>query len=138
AAGALFIAPYVILSASAGIVADRFAKARVIAAYKAAEIVLMASAAIAFHLGSVTALLAVLVGLGIQAALFGPVKYGVLPEYLAEDELLAGNGIIEATTFCSIVCGTVAGGGLILLDPGPAVVGATGMALALLGLFGAL
>ena len=59
----------------------------------------------------------------MQAALFGPVKYGVLPEYLADDELLAGNGIIEATTFLSIVCGTVAGGGLILLDAGPMVVG---------------
>ncbi|HXT78975.1 MAG TPA: MFS transporter [Acetobacteraceae bacterium] len=133
AAGALFIAPYVILSASAGIVADRFAKARVIAAYKAAEIVLMASAAIAFHLGSVTALLAVLLGLGIQAALFGPVKYGVLPELLDEHELVAGNGLIEAATFLSIVTGTVAGGGLILLDRGVAVVGLLGVMLSVVG-----
>ena len=56
-----------------------------------------------------------LVGLGVQAALFGPVKYGLLPEHLAEDELVAGNGVIEATTFLSIVVGTVAGGALVLL-----------------------
>src|SRR5690242_19029996 len=137
-AGALFIAPYILLSATAGKLADRLAKPRLVVIYKAAEVLLMAAAAAAFLFASVPALLAVLVGLGVQAALFGPVKYGVLPEYLAENELLTGNGIIEATTFLSIVCGTVAGGGLILLDPGPAVVGATGMALALLGLFGAL
>ena len=87
---------------------------------------------------SVPALLAVLFGLGIQAALFGPVKYGVLPEYLAAEELIAGNGIIEATTFLSIVCGTVAGGLLILLPAGTAAVGAAGIALSLLGLFAAL
>jgi acyl-[acyl-carrier-protein]-phospholipid O-acyltransferase/long-chain-fatty-acid--[acyl-carrier-protein] ligase len=52
--------------------------------------------------------------------------------------LLAGNGVIEATTFVSIVCGSVAGGGLILLDAGPAVVGATGIALAMIGLLAAL
>ncbi len=137
-AGALFIAPYILLSASAGTLADRHAKPRLIVFYKIAEIALMAAAAGAFLAASVPALLAVLVGLGVQAALFGPVKYGVLPEYLADDELLAANGIIEATTFLSIVCGTVAGGGLILLDDGPMAVGLAGLLLALLGLFGAL
>nr|WP_294526666.1 MFS transporter [uncultured Rhodopila sp.] len=137
-AGALFIAPYILLSATAGKLADRLSKPRLVVVYKAMEIALMTAAAGAFLFASVPALLAVLVGLGIQAALFGPVKYGVLPEYLADGELLAGNGVIEATTFVSIVCGSVAGGGLILLESGPAVVGATGILLALVGLFGAL
>jgi acyl-[acyl-carrier-protein]-phospholipid O-acyltransferase / long-chain-fatty-acid--[acyl-carrier-protein] ligase len=106
-AGALFIAPYILLSATAGNIADRVSKPRLIAAYKAAEVVLMVGAATAFLAQSVPGLLAVLFGLGVQAALFGPVKYGVLPELLREDELVAGNGIIEATTFLSIVIGTV-------------------------------
>jgi acyl-[acyl-carrier-protein]-phospholipid O-acyltransferase/long-chain-fatty-acid--[acyl-carrier-protein] ligase len=135
-AGALFIAPYILLSASAGTIADRFAKPRLIIIYKLAEIVLMIAAAGALMFANVPALLTVLAGLGAQAALFGPVKYGVLPEYLSGTELLAGNGIIEATTFLSIVCGTVAGGGLILLDAGAAIVGVVGVALSLLG-FGA-
>ena len=97
---------------------------------------LMATAAAAFLTESVPGLLVVLTGLGVQATLFGPVKYGLLPEHLAEDELVAGNGVIEATTFLSIVCGTVAGGALVLLPHGTAWVGAAGMALALLGLFG--
>ena len=109
-AGALFIAPYILLSANAGTIADRLSKPRLIAAYKAAEVVLMVGAATAFLAQSVPRLLAVLFGLGVQAALFGPVKYGVLPELLREDELVAGNGIIEATTFLSIVIGTVTGG----------------------------
>src|ERR1019366_7498282 len=137
-AGALFIAPYALLSATAGKLADRFAKPRLIRLYKAMEVGLMLLAALAFWSENVTALLAVLVGLGVQAALFGPVKYGVLPELLSEDELIAGNGMIEATTFMAIVAGTVAGGALILLRGGGAIVGAVGVVLALLGLFGAL
>jgi acyl-[acyl-carrier-protein]-phospholipid O-acyltransferase / long-chain-fatty-acid--[acyl-carrier-protein] ligase len=137
-AGALFIAPYVLLSATAGQLADRFAKPRVIVAYKVAEVLLMATAAAAFLTESVPGLLVVLTGLGIQAALFGPVKYGVLPEHLADDELVAGNGVIEATTFLSIVAGTVAGGALILLPSGTAWVSLVGLALAVLGLWSAM
>src|SRR6185503_17294615 len=122
-AGALFIAPYIVLSATAGKLADRYRKPRVILACKAAEVLLMVAAALAFLIESVPALLTVLAGLGVQAALFGPVKYGLLPEHLAGDELVAGNGVIEATTFLSIVCGTVAGGALVLLPHGTAWVG---------------
>ena len=137
-AGALFIAPYILLSATAGTLADRFSKPRLVLIYKLAELLLMAAAAAAFLCASVPALQAVLVGLGVQAALFGPVKYGVLPEYFAADQLVAGNGIIEATTFLSIVCGTVAGGVLILLPSGSVAVDAAGLLLSLTGLFGAL
>ena len=70
-AGALFIAPYILLSATAGKLADRFPKPRLILIYKAAEIALMAAAAAAFLWGSIPALLAVLVGLGVQAARVG-------------------------------------------------------------------
>jgi len=133
-AGALFIAPYILLSATAGKIADRFPKPRVIFAYKWLELLLMLGAAAAFLTASVPGLLAVLFLLGVQAALFGPVKYGVLPEHLAEAELVAGNGVIEATTFLAIVIGTVAGGALMLLANGAAVVGTTGVALSLIGL----
>ena len=137
AAGALFIAPYILVSATAGKIADRFPKPQVIGLYKVAEVALMAAAAAAFLAESVTGLLIVLFSLGVQAALFGPVKYGILPEQLREEELIAGNGIVEATTFLSIVIGTVVGGALILLPAGTAIVGALGVALSLAGLFGA-
>jgi acyl-[acyl-carrier-protein]-phospholipid O-acyltransferase/long-chain-fatty-acid--[acyl-carrier-protein] ligase len=137
-AGALFIAPYALLSATAGKLADRFEKPRLIRLYKVMEVGLMVLAALAFLSRDVGALLAVLVGLGVQAALFGPVKYGVLPELLDVGELIAGNGLIEATTFLCIVAGTVAGGGLILLNGGTAIVGTVGVVLSFIGLFGAM
>ena len=133
-AGALFIAPYALLSATAGQLADRFDKSRLIQATKAAEVLLMGLAAYAFIASSVPGLLAVLFGLGVQATMFGPLKYGILPDHLRDDELIAGNGLIEASTFLAILAGTVAGGALVLMDAGPAIVGAAGLGISLLGL----
>jgi len=137
-AGALFIAPYALLSATAGQLADRFDKSRVIRIAKLAEVLLMAVAAYGFWMNSVPVLLGVLFGLGVQAAMFGPLKYGILPDHLRETELVAGNGLIEASTFLAILAGTVAGGALALLVSGPAIVGAVGVATALVGLLAAL
>ncbi len=133
-AGALFIAPYALLSATAGQLADRFDKSRLIRLVKGLEVALMAVSAIGFLLGSTPMLLAVLFGLGVQAALFGPLKYGILPDHLEPTEIVAGNGVIEASTFIAILAGTVAGGALVLLDAGPAIVGGAGFAIALIGL----
>jgi acyl-[acyl-carrier-protein]-phospholipid O-acyltransferase/long-chain-fatty-acid--[acyl-carrier-protein] ligase len=133
-AGALFIAPYALLSATAGQLADRFDKSRLIRIMKAAEVLLMGLAAYAFIANSVPGLLAVLCGLGVQATMFGPLKYGILPDHLRDDELIAGNGLIEATTFLAILAGTVAGGALVLLEAGPAIVSAAGLGVSLLGL----
>ncbi len=133
-AGALFIAPYALLSATAGQLADRFDKSRMIRIVKAAEVVLMAGAAYGFLADSVPALLAVLFGLGVQATMFGPLKYGILPDHLDETEIVTGNGLIEAFTFLAILGGTVAGGGLALLAAGPAIVASAGLAISLLGL----
>ena len=133
-AGALFIAPYALLSATAGQLADRFDKSRLIQLTKAAEVLLMALAAYAFTASSVPGLLAVLFGLGVQATMFGPLKYGILPDHLRDDELVAGNGLIEASTFLAILAGTVAGGALALLDNGPAIVGYCGVGVSLIGL----
>ena len=133
-AGALFIAPYAFLSATAGQLADRVDKSRMIQVTKAAEVVLMAAAACAFLSGSVPGLLTILFGLGVQATMFGPLKYGILPDHLREDELVAGNGLIEASTFLAILAGTVAGGALALMESGPAIVGGAGLCVSLIGL----
>ena len=138
AAGGVFILPYVLLSATAGQIADRFEKRRVILWLKLAEIAIMAAAAAAFLIGSTAMLFAVLFALGVQASLFGPVKYAILPDHLAPAELVAGNGLMEAGTFLGILAGTIAGGALFALPGGPAIVSAAGLALALLGLATAL
>ncbi|HVJ53261.1 MAG TPA: acyl-[ACP]--phospholipid O-acyltransferase [Aliidongia sp.] len=131
--GAFFILPYAIFSATAGQLADRFDKARLIRLTKLFEVVLMAGAAYGFLFSSLDVLMGVLVGLGIQASFFGPLKYGILPEQLAEPELVDGNALIEAGTFAGILVGTIAGGAFIGLDNGAAIVAAAGLVVAIAG-----
>jgi acyl-[acyl-carrier-protein]-phospholipid O-acyltransferase/long-chain-fatty-acid--[acyl-carrier-protein] ligase len=124
-ATALFILPYFLFSATAGELADKFAKMQLIRALKLWEIgvMILAATGFIFH-GGIGIGLTILFLLGVQAAFFGPVKYGILPELLAPEELLAGNAVIEAGTFLAILIGTIAGGLLILIGNGPAIVSA--------------
>ena len=120
-AGAVFLVPYFLLSASFGQIADRYPKRGLIILLKAIEVPLMLAAFWGFAQGSTAILLWVLLGLGIEAAAFGPVKYAILPEHLYEDELIAGNGVIETLTFVAILLGTI-GGALVLNPVGPVLV----------------
>jgi len=132
-AGGLFILPYALVSSLAGQLADRFDKSRLIRVMKLFELGLMALAAWGFLAGHVPALFTVLFGLGVHAAFFGPLKYSILPDHLAEQELIRGNALIEAGTFGAILAGTIAGGALIGLPAGPGVVSAAGLLVAALG-----
>lgn len=132
-AGAIFILPYFLFSATAGQIADKFEKQRLVRIVKLWEIGVMLVAALGFALDSIFFQLAVLFGLGVQAAFFGPVKYAIIPELLAEDELMSGNALIEAGTFLAILIGTIAGGLLILGPHGPAIVSAAQLTMAVLG-----
>jgi hypothetical protein len=102
-ASGLFIFPYILLSATAGQLADCYDKAWFIRVVKLAELGLLVGAGAGFLLDSLPILLMVLVALGVQASLFGPLKYGILPDHLQPEELLAGNGVVEATTFVAIL-----------------------------------
>jgi acyl-[acyl-carrier-protein]-phospholipid O-acyltransferase/long-chain-fatty-acid--[acyl-carrier-protein] ligase len=135
--GAVFILPYALFSAAAGQLADRYDKGRLIRITKGYEVALMALAAVGFLTGSLTLLMIVLFGLGAQATFFSPLKYGILPDHLREDELLAGNGLIEAGTFLGIVAGTVAGGALIAIEKGALITSVFGFVVALLGILSA-
>jgi acyl-[acyl-carrier-protein]-phospholipid O-acyltransferase / long-chain-fatty-acid--[acyl-carrier-protein] ligase len=136
-ASGIFIAPYLIFSATAGQIADRGEKSRLIRLTKIWEVLLMLAATAGFLTGSLPGLLAVLFGLGVQATFFSPLKYAILPAHLAEHELIAGNGLIEAGTFVGILIGTILGGALILLDSGLQIVSALGLIMALAGLVAA-
>jgi acyl-[acyl-carrier-protein]-phospholipid O-acyltransferase/long-chain-fatty-acid--[acyl-carrier-protein] ligase len=136
-AGGVFILPYALFSSLAGELADRHEKSRLIRLTKLLELGVMLLAAAGFLTGSVTALMLVLFGLGVQATFFSPLKYGILPDHLRDDELIAGNGLIEAGTFVGILMGTVAGGALIVLHSGPVVVAVAGITVALAGIVAA-
>ncbi|MFM8549762.1 MAG: MFS transporter [Verrucomicrobiota bacterium] len=108
-AGALFAAPFILFSMLGGWLADRFSKQRVMSAVKAAEIGIMLFAAAALALHSLPLELAAVFLMGCHSAIFGPSKYGILPEVLPHDRLSWGNGILELLTFLGIIFGTVAG-----------------------------
>jgi MFS family permease len=108
-AGGLFMLPFFLCSATAGQLADARDKAWLIRVIKLCEIPVMLVAAAGVLAGSTIALLALLFAMGIQAAFFGPLKYAILPDLLARDELLLGNALVEAGTFLAILIGTIAG-----------------------------
>ncbi|HXU59433.1 MAG TPA: MFS transporter, partial [Verrucomicrobiae bacterium] len=130
----IFILPFFLFSATAGRLADKFEKQRIIHVIKAAEVAIMLLAAFAFSLGSITFLMIVLFLMGVHSTFFGPLKYGILPVHLRPEELLSGNALIEAATFLAILLGTIAGGVLIMADNGILVVSALALAIAVGGL----
>jgi MFS family permease len=134
AAGGLFMLPYILLSAIAGQVADGYNRARMLVLTKWLELGLMILGAVGFLTGSFWVLFTVLFGLGVQATFVGPLKYGILPNHLADNELVRGNGLIEAGTFGGILAGTIAGGILIGLAHGPLIVAATAILIGVAGL----
>jgi len=108
-AGAVFILPSFLLSALGGQMADRYDKALVTRRLKFAELFVAGISAIGFYLHSLPILMASLGGFGTISALFGPIKYGILPTQLRKEELPAGNALIEAATFLAILLGSIIG-----------------------------
>lgn len=132
-AAGVFVLPFFLFSTVAGQIADKFEKSTLIRWVKLAEIPIMIAAAVALHMGEPSYLIAALFLMGAQSAFFGPLKYAILPDHLREDELVAGNGLVEAGTFVAILTGTVVGGVFVLAANGLAIVSSIVIALAVLG-----
>ncbi|MBX9401680.1 MFS transporter [Lysobacter sp. BMK333-48F3] len=129
-APALFILPYFLFSATAGQIAEKLEKHKLIRITTTMEIVIMSLAAIGFLTQNMAILLVALFGTGLQSTLFGPVKYSILPSVLKPEELTGGNGLVEMGTSISILVGMIFGGLIFKLagDHGP-VVAATAIVL---------
>ena len=113
----LFILPFVVLSASAGQLADKFEKSRMVRYVKLLEIAIMLIAAAGWMTHNLWLLIGAVVGMGVHSTLFGPVKYAYLPQQLKPEELIGGNGIIEMGTFVGILLGQVLGAVLVVQKP---------------------
>ena len=118
-ASGLFIAPFFLLSAIAGQLADMRDKARIIRIVKAAEIGIMSVGAVGLVLAwkgimvstlAIPLMLLALLGMGVHSTFFGPIKYAILPQHLHKDEVLAGTGLVEAGTYIAILAGTILAG----------------------------
>jgi 1-acyl-sn-glycerol-3-phosphate acyltransferase len=111
-AQALFVLPYFLFSATAGQLADKYEKSRLISVTVAIELAVMALGAAGFLMHDLALLLGALFLGGVQSALFGPVKYAILPQHLKEHELVGGNGLVEMGTSIAILIGMIYGGWL--------------------------
>ena len=93
-ATALFILPSFVLSAIGGEIADRYDKAVVAQRIKLVEFGAVAIASAGFLMDSLPLLFVALTLFGVLSALFGPVKYGILPDHLSVHDLPAGNALV--------------------------------------------
>jgi len=109
-AGATLIFPFFILSGLGGELADRYDKALVARRLKLAEIAVAAVAVAGFAVHSIVLLFIAVGAYGTIASLFGPIKYGILPDHLARSELPKGNALVEGGTFLAILLGTIVAG----------------------------
>ncbi|MBV8062991.1 MAG: MFS transporter [Nevskia sp.] len=132
-AAVVFILPFFLFSATAGQVAEKYEKSRLIRGVKLLELGLAVLAAIGLQLHSMPFLLAVLFGLGLQATLLGPVKYSILPQMLRDEELVGGNALVESATSLAILLGLMAGGLLMARSNGPSAVSVAVLLVAALG-----
>jgi hypothetical protein len=131
-AQALFVLPFFIFSATAGQLADKYEKSRLISITVLIELCVMVLGGIGFFLRSLEVLLAALFLSGVQSALFGPVKYAILPQHLREEELIGGNALVETGTSIAILAGLVLGG-WVVAQPGWGVAGVAAITITVSG-----
>jgi LPLT family lysophospholipid transporter-like MFS transporter len=101
-----FLVAFVLLAPWVGSFADARPKPHVLLIGNA----LKAAGAVAMLAGLEPIAAYALVGVG--AAIYGPAKYGVLPELVSHGSLVRANGLIEGSTIVAILVGTMAGGRL--------------------------
>jgi acyl-[acyl-carrier-protein]-phospholipid O-acyltransferase/long-chain-fatty-acid--[acyl-carrier-protein] ligase len=109
-AAAIFIAPYFFLSALGGEMADRYDKALIAQRLKLGEIGVALVGVLGFATHSVFIMFIALFLFGVIGSLFGPIKYGILPDHLQRSELPAANALVEGATFIAILLGLIVGG----------------------------
>ena len=132
-AAGLFILPFFLFSTTAGQLADKYDKAWLIRRIKFAEILIMLTGSYALYSSNINLMLGVLFMLGVQSAFFGPIKYSIIPQHLAPEELMAGNAQVGMGTFTSILIGTLLGAWLVSYEGGALLVGGAAITLALIG-----
>ncbi len=106
AIGAIYVIPFLLFSSSAGILADRFSKQKLLVLMKVAEMLIMVCAIIAFSSKSVGGCYTLLFFLSVHSALFGPSKYGIIRELVPANALSKANGSVTSFTYLAMIVGT--------------------------------
>lgn len=113
----LFILPFLLVSATAGQIADKFEKSQLVRMVKILEITIMLIAAIGWITHSLWILIFAIVAMGLHSTLFGPIKHAYLPQHLSNNELVGGNGMVQMGTFVGILTGQLSGAVLVTMQP---------------------
>ena len=129
----LFILPFFLFSALGGQFGEKFDKDWLIRKIKFAEIIIMLVGAAGVLLGNLPLMLVTLFAMGTQSALFGPVKYSILPQHLEETELIGGNALVEMGTFLAILAGTIGAGVIMASSAYASIVAGSVVCVAVLG-----
>jgi acyl-[acyl-carrier-protein]-phospholipid O-acyltransferase/long-chain-fatty-acid--[acyl-carrier-protein] ligase len=135
---ALFMSPFFVCSAFAGYLADVSSKDKLIRYIKFAEFAIVCFAAYGLIAHSLLFSVLAVIGLGVHSAFFGPVKYSLPAQHLAEKDLIAANGLIEAGTNIAILLGTVLGSSLVAIKGGEILVSFLALIAAVVGLVASL
>ncbi|WP_419812870.1 MFS transporter [Bacterioplanoides sp.] len=134
-AAGIFILPFFLFSPIAGQIADKMEKSQLIRWVKGLEVLIMLLAAVSILAGNVWGLMALLFLMGLQSAIFGPVKFALLPQHLSQDELVGGNALVEMGTFIAILAGTICAGVLFDFDDSRYWIASGVVLFAVFGLF---
>lgn len=132
--GGLFILPFFLFSSLAGELTDKYPMHQIVRGTKILEFCIMIFGAVGFSYEVLPVLLISLFLLGVQATLFGPVKYSILPELITEEELVKGNALVEMGTFLAILLGTILGGLLVNSANGIYLISYTTVMIGFIGL----
>ncbi len=134
-AAGLFILPFFLFSPIAGQIADKREKSQLIRWIKLMEVAIMLIAAVAVIIGSIGLMMTLLFLMGLQSAIFGPVKFSLMPQQLSSEELVGGNGLVEMGTFMAILLGTMSAGLFFDLDNAKYWIASAVVVFAVLGYF---
>ena len=134
-AAGLFILPFFLFSGMAGQLAEKTEKSKLIRLVKFCEIPVMVIGAASIFTQYVWLMLTTVFFMGLQSTFFGPLKYSILPQHVAPNELTKANGLVESATFVAILIGTIFGTYYITQTIGPTIISIAVLILAVLGFF---
>ena len=129
----LFILPFFLFSALGGQLGEKYDKDLLIRRLKQFEVLVMLAGAAGVLLSNLPLMLAVLFAMGTQSALFGPVKYSILPQHLKLQEVVGGNALVEMGTFLAILAGTICAGLLMSAEHYALIAAGSVLLVAVLG-----
>ncbi|WP_166110712.1 MFS transporter [Pseudoalteromonas sp. Z9A5] len=132
-AAGLFILPFFLFSGMAGQLAEKTEKSKLIRIVKLCEIPIMAIGVVSILTQYVWLMLATVFLMGLQSTFFGPLKYSILPQHVAPNELTKANGLVESGTFVAILIGTIFGTYYITQSTGPIFISIAVLVLAVIG-----